>query len=321
MTDTALAAALAVRDNLQGEISRVIEGHEAALQYVLTALIAGGHILLEGVPGVAKTLLVRCLSAALDVSFSRIQFTPDLLPADILGVNIFDAEKAEFRFRPGPLFGDIILADEINRAPAKTQAALLEAMQEQRVSIDGDAHHLSDLFMVAATQNPIEYEGTYPLPEAQLDRFLMKVVMAYPSEEAERAMLLNMHELGERIRHPTRTIRRVATPDDLRLIRRCAYQTEVDRAVLDYIVAIVRQSRALPSLALGASPRAGVMLLQACRALATLRGKTYVTPDEVQELAYPVLRHRIRLTPEAELEGLTPDSCLETLLQQVAIPR
>jgi MoxR-like ATPase len=320
MTDT-VAAAAPLTDAIQRALSRVIEGQEPAMRHLLTALVAGGHVLLEGVPGVAKTLLVRSLAASLAVKFSRIQFTPDLMPADIVGVNIFDAHAATFRFRPGPLFADMVLADEINRAPAKTQAALLEAMQESQVSLDGDTHALSPVFMVVATQNPIEYEGTYPLPEAQLDRFLMKIVLDYPSEAAEQAMLRKMHQLGEHALRPTAAMQAVADAAALQRLRQAVHQVEVDQAVLDYIVGIVRQSRQFPSLSLGASPRAGVMLLQAAKALATLAGKTYVTPDDVRELAWPVLRHRIRLTPEAEIEGLTPDICIDALLKQVAVPR
>ncbi len=321
MTDLSLEDVKSLRDNLHREIGRIIEGQEAALEYLVTALIAGGHVLLEGVPGVAKTLMARSLAAALAISFSRIQFTPDLMPADILGVSIFDVQKSAFRFRPGPLFGDIILADEINRAPAKTQAALLEAMQEQNVTIDGETHRLSTMFMVVATQNPLEYEGTYPLPEAQLDRFLMKIMVDYPAEEAEKAMLLKMHHLQDQAQQPTQAIQPVANQEAILAVRRRMHQVETDQTVLDYMVAIVRQSRTFPSLMLGASPRAGVMLLHAAKALSVLRGKTYVTPDEVREMVFPVLRHRIQLTPEAELEGLTPDTCLETLLQQVTVPR
>jgi MoxR-like ATPase len=215
----------------------------------------------------------------------------------------------------------VILADEINRAPAKTQAALLEAMQEKQVSIDGETHPLSTLFMVVATQNPIEYEGTYPLPEAQLDRFLMKVLVDYPSETAEKTMLLKMHQMGAQALQPIRVIQPVADKEAILHLREAAYQVEVDQAVLDYIVGLMRQSRTLPSLSLGASPRAGVMLLSAAKALAILRGQTYVTPDDVRELVLPVLRHRVRLTPEAEIEGLTPDACLASLVQQVAVPR
>jgi MoxR-like ATPase len=312
---------LALAEAIQHEMARVIEGQDETVRQVLTVLVAGGHLLLEGVPGVAKTLIVRSLSACMAVSFTRIQFTPDLMPSDIVGVNIFEAQTAAFRFRPGPVFADVVLADEINRAPAKTQAALLEAMQERQVSVDGDTHPLSAVFMVAATQNPLEYEGTYPLPEAQLDRFLMKIVVDYPSEAAEQAMLLKSHQMGERAMQPAQVIQSVLDKATLIRLRQAVHQVEVDQAVVTYIVGLMRQSRTLPSLSLGASPRAGVMLLHAAKAHALLRGQTYVTPDDVRDLVLPVLRHRVHLTPEAELEGLTPDACLTSLVQQVAVPR
>jgi MoxR-like ATPase len=321
MSNTARATAPSLTDKIHHEVSRVIEGQEHIVQHVLTALVAGGHALLEGVPGVAKTLMVRSVSAALAVSFSRIQFTPDLMPADILGVNVFDMKTSDFRFRPGPLFADMVLADEINRAPAKTQAALLEAMQERQISTDGETRPLSPLFTVIATQNPVEYEGTYPLPEAQLDRFLMKILVEYPSAEAEKTMLLKMHRLGEHALNPSQVVQAVANAEELLHLRQTAHGVEVDQTVVEYIVSIIRQSRTLPSLSLGASPRAGVMLLQVAKAFATLHGRTYVTPDDIRELVFPVLRHRLRLTPEAEIEGLTPDTCLASLLQHVAVPR
>jgi MoxR-like ATPase len=305
----------------QEQMARVVQGQSAALQSLIVALAAGGHVLLEGVPGVAKTLLARGLAAVLNCSFARIQFTPDLMPSDLTGVNVFEPQTGAFRFRPGPVFADLVLADEINRAPAKTQAALLEAMQERQVSIDGTTHRLSSVFTVVATQNPIEYEGTYPLPEAQLDRFLMKVVVDYPGETEERQMLAALHALGEHALDPWTLLDRVAGPAEIGEFRRQVHRVQADAAVLDYLLALIRQSRALPSLSLGASPRAGVMLLHAAKALATLRGKDYVTPEEIQAMTLPVLRHRIRLTPEAEIEGLTPDGCLRALLAQVAIPR
>ena len=306
---------------IQTELQRVIHGQAAAIQNLLVALTAGGHVLLEGVPGLAKTLLARSLAAALRLTFSRIQFTPDLMPSDITGVNVFDNAKGEFHFRAGPLFADIVLADEINRAPAKTQAALLEAMQEYQVTIDGQSRLLSPHFMVVATQNPIEYEGTYPLPEAQLDRFLLKVIIDYPGEEEERAMLKTIHALGERAARPHSVIQPVVGPEQIKELRSQTHAIRVDDSVSEYVLRLVRQSRSLASLTLGGSPRAAIMLLQAAKALALLRGKGYVTPDEVQIMAFPVLRHRIRLTPEAEIEGLTPDSCLQSLLAQVDIPR
>jgi MoxR-like ATPase len=307
--------------SVQTECERVIQGQSTAIQSLLVALAAGGHVLLEGVPGVAKTLLARCLAAALRCSFSRIQFTPDLMPSDITGVNVFEPGTGEFRFRPGPLFADIVLADEINRAPAKTQAALLEAMQEYQVSVDGQTHALSRSFTVVATQNPIEYEGTYPLPEAELDRFLMKVIMDYPNEEEERALLKTIQTLGEQATKPFAVIQSVGGPEQLAELRSQTYAVRVDDSLLDYVLRMIRQSRSLPSLTLGGSPRAAIMLLQAAKALAVLRGKDYLSPDEVQAMALPVLRHRIQLTPEAEIEGLTPDACIQSLLSQVEIPR
>jgi MoxR-like ATPase len=243
------------------------------------------------------------------------------MPADITGVSVFEPRSSEFRFRPGPLFADVVLADEINRAPAKTQAALLEAMQEGQVTVDGRTHPLSKVLTVLATQNPIEYEGTYPLPEAQLDRFMMKIVLDYPALEAERAMLGVMHRLGENVLHPERVVEPVLSPGQLLEIRSASHRIDADESIVNYIVDIVRNSRSLSSLSLGASPRAAVMLLRASKGLALVRGKGYVTPDEVREVVLPVLRHRIRLTPEAEIEGLNADTCLDSLMKRVSVPR
>jgi len=307
--------------DLKKALACVIEGQEGVIDSLLVGLVAGGHVLIEGVPGVAKTLLARSLAAALSATFSRIQFTPDLMPADITGVNVFEPKTADFRFRPGPLFADIVLADEINRAPAKTQAALLESMQEGQVTIDGVTHPLSGILTVLATQNPIEYEGTYPLPEAQLDRFMMKIVVDYPALEAERLMIGRMHRLGENALHPEKVVEPVLSPDRLLRIRTACHQIDVDESIINYIVEIVRTSRSLSSLSLGASPRAGVMLLRAAKASALLRGKAYVTPDDVRDVVLPVLRHRMRLTAEAEIEGLTADGCLDSLLKRASVPR
>ena len=312
---------LAIGRSIQSELERVIRGQAAAIQGLLVAITAGGHVLVEGVPGVAKTLLARSLAASLHCRFARIQFTPDLMPSDITGVNVFDAASSQFRFRAGPLFADIVLADEINRAPAKTQAALLEAMQEHQVSVDGETRALTPTFTVIATQNPIEYEGTYPLPEAQLDRFLMKIVIGYPEEGDERAMLQTVPHLGGQSWNPASIIQPVVEPSQIGELRKQALAIGTDESVVEYTLKLVRTSRSLPSLTLGASPRAAIMLLQAAKALALLRGKDYVTPEEIQAMVLPVLRHRVRLTPEAEIEGLTPDSCLESLLAQVDIPR
>ncbi len=287
----------------------------------MIALAAGGHVLLEGVPGVAKTLTARCLAAALDLSFSRVQFTPDLMPADITGVNIFESQSGQFRFRPGPIFADILLADEVNRSPAKTQSAMLEAMQERQVTIDGQTHALSSAFMVIATQNPLEYEGTYPLPEAQLDRFLLKATIDYPDEATELAMLAAMNRLGGQANHPHQIIEKAADAQQVQLLQDMTHRVQADESVQRYAVSLIRQSRSLASLSVGASPRAAVMLLHAAKALALLRGQPFASPEEVQDVATPVLRHRVALTPEAQIDGLTPDDCVKTLLKQVAVPR
>src|SRR5437763_8475541 len=229
--------------SLKTELARVIEGQEKVIESLMVALVAGGHVLIEGVPGVAKTLMARSLASALSATFSRIQFTPDLMPADITGVNMCEPGTGAFRFRPGPLFADIVLADEINRAPAKTQSALLEAMQENQVSVDGVTHNLSGILTVLATQNPIEYEGTYPLPEAQLDRFMIKVVVDYPALEAERTMISRMHQLGEKVTHPESVIRPVISPADLISIRAASHRIAVDESIVNYIVEITRGSR------------------------------------------------------------------------------
>jgi MoxR-like ATPase len=320
MENKALAEALDIAGAIKDELGRVIIGQDRVVEELLTAFVAGGHVLVEGVPGLAKTLAVRCLAAALSLAYSRIQFTPDLMPVDVTGVNIFDNRKMEFIFRKGPIFADIVLADEINRAPAKTQSALLEAMQEKQVTVDGSNHPLSRLFMVAATQNPLEYEGTYPLPEAQLDRFIMKVLIHYPEKEKELAMLETMNTMGEKAHDPYHLIEKKVSSRQVISLRRRVHEIETDRNIFSYIIDIVRQSRAFPSLSVGASPRAAVMMLHAAKALSLLRGSAYVRPDEVQSVALPVLRHRVSLTPEAQIEGLTADGCIENLLKQVPVP-
>ncbi len=315
------ASSLPFLEGIKAELERVVLGQQAAIEQLLTALVAGGHVLLEGVPGVAKTLLARSLAASFRARFSRIQFTPDLMPADVTGVNIFEPETRRFSFRPGPVFADILLVDEVNRAPAKTQAALLEAMQERQVTLDGETHPLPAVFSVIATQNPIEYEGTYPLPEAQLDRFLMKIAIDYPAEADENAMLQATHRLGRDWEQPSRQVRQVASVEQLLEARGSSHEVEIDDSVFRFVVSIVRQSRAFGSFSLGASPRTSIMLLNAAKALAVIRGQGHLTPDEVREVARPVLRHRVLLTPEAQIEGLTPDQCIDALLRQVAVPR
>jgi MoxR-like ATPase len=300
-------------------LQRVVLGQEAATRDVLVCLLARGHVLLEGVPGTAKTLLVRTLALALEVKFQRIQFTPDLMPADITGVSILTGSH-EFTFRPGPLFADLVLADEINRAPAKTQAALLEAMQERTVTVDGVGHPLSAAFTVFATQNPIEFEGTYPLPEAELDRFMAKVLVGYPDAAQEQGILARTVEGFEADRPSTYGVAPVTNADGLERLRRAVEAVRVESPITAYITSIIRATRAAASLTLGASPRAGVALLKAARAAALLDGRGYVIPDDVKWLAPAVLRHRVGVAPELELEGVTADAALKAILDKTEVP-
>ncbi len=303
------------------EVDRVFVGQRELVRGVLIALLAEGHVLIESVPGLGKTLLVRGLGQAMGCLFNRIQFTPDLMPSDVTGSPIFDESIRDFRFRPGPVFAQLLLADEINRAPAKTHSALLEIMQEARVTVDGQAHILEKPFLVLATQNPIESEGTYNLPEAQLDRFLFKLVAGYP-DAAEEVAILRLHTGGA---GPEKTLasglNAVTGPAEVLEVQRLASQVLVDDRVLDYIASLIRKTREWPTFALGASPRAGVAVLRACRAVAALEGRTYALPDDVQEVALPSLRHRVILTPEAEVEGRAVDDLLADLIRSVEVPR
>ena len=300
-------------------LRRVVLGQEAATREVMICLLARGHILLEGVPGTAKTLLVRTLALALDVRFVRIQFTPDLMPADITGITLLTGSH-EFTFRPGPVFADLVLADEINRAPAKTQAALLEAMQERTVTVDGTSHPLSSTFTVFATQNPIEFEGTYPLPEAELDRFMAKVQVGYPSASVEQGILTRYVEGFEADRPATYGVTPVINADGLEQLRQAVDAVRVEPRITGYVTAIVRATREAASLTLGASPRAGVALFKAARAAALLDGRDYVIPDDVKLLAPAVLRHRVSVAPELELEGVTADQALKAILDRTEAP-
>jgi len=297
----------------------VVLGQEAATLEVLVCLLARGHILLEGVPGTAKTLMVRTLALALDVRFVRIQFTPDLMPADITGITLLTGAQ-QFSFRPGPVFADLVLADEINRAPAKTQAALLEAMQERTVTVDGQSHPLSPTFTVFATQNPIEFEGTYPLPEAELDRFMAKVQIGYPSAQVEQGILTRYVEGFEADRTDTYGVSPVMNADGLERVRQAVDGVRVEPRITAYITAIIRATREAASLTLGASPRAGVALFKAARAAALLDGRDFVIPDDVKRLAPAILRHRVSVAPELELEGVTADQALKAILDRTEAP-
>lgn len=300
-------------------LRRVVLGQEAATREVLICLLARGHVLLEGVPGTAKTLLVRTLALALDVKFQRIQFTPDLMPADITGVSILTGSH-DFTFRPGPIFADLVLADEINRAPAKTQAALLEAMQERVVTVDGVGHPLSATFAVFATQNPIEFEGTYPLPEAELDRFMMKVLVGYPDATHEQGILARTVAGFEADRPETYGVAPVTDAAGLTQLRAAVEAVRAETQITAYVTSVVRATRDAASLTLGASPRAGVALLKAARAAALMDGRDYVIPDDVKRLAPAVLRHRVNVAPELELEGVTPDVALKSVLDRIEVP-
>jgi MoxR-like ATPase len=306
-----------LRERVAAEVGAVVVGQDEVVEPMLAALAVGGHVLLEGVPGVAKTLLANATAKALGVSFSRLQFTPDMLPSDVTGT--MTLRGGELEFRPGPVFASVVLADEINRTPPKTQAALLEAMQEGQVTVDGKPHRLPDPFLVIATQNPIEYEGTYPLPEAQLDRFLVKVDVGYPAEADELRMLqLKRHGLASA---GLDRVRAVVSADDLRSARETVEAVSVSDEVSAYVLAIVRQTRSLPSVTLGASPRAAVHLLAASKAVAAMAGRGYTTPDDVARMAVPVLRHRLILSPEAELERYRTEEAVGTALSMVPVPR
>lgn len=306
---------------LRTAIATRIVGQDAAIDDALIAFLARGHLLIEGVPGTAKTLLVRTLASALGVQFTRIQFTPDLMPSDVTGIAMLRDASRGFEFQPGPIFTDLLLGDEINRAPAKTQSALLEAMAERQVSTDGVTRPLSSLFTVFATQNPVEHEGTYPLPEAQLDRFLLKTVIGYPAREAELEMLA-AHEAGF---NPERTnvslVEPVLTSAESLELRDLSDTVRVAPEVREYITAITRATREEPSLSLGASPRATVALMRAARATAVLEGRAFVTPDDVKDRVFSALRHRVTLTPELEVEGRSADDALAAILLRVVAPK
>jgi MoxR-like ATPase len=306
---------------LRGALAQVIVGQRRPVEEILAALLAGGHVLLEGVPGVAKTLMARSLAQCLGLAFRRIQFTPDLMPADITGTSVFDLQKGAFHLQRGPVFTNVVLADEINRTPPKTQAALLEAMQERQVTIDGESHALADPFFVIATQNPLDHEGTYPLPEAQLDRFLLKVMVGYPSAEEE--LDIYRRYLDGRLTLGTGTVELpvVMAPGDLPRFRTALRDVHVEEKVLGYLRQVVAATRDSPFVSAGASPRAGMALLAVARAWAAMEGRAFLIPDDVKRMAGPVLHHRLLLTPEAELEGRGVEDVLRGLVEGIEVPR
>jgi len=302
---------------IRQEIRKVIVGQETVVENTLIALLAGGHVILEGVPGLAKTLFARALAATLALNFRRIQFTPDLMPSDLVGTNVFQPDTQTFKFLAGPVFADLLLADEINRTPPKTQSALLEAMEEHQVTVDGVSRPLPPHFFVIATQNPIEYEGTFPLPEAQTDRFIFKIKVDYPTPADELALL-------QQAPFPSgveELVRPVASVDDFAAIRKEIEAVTIEPSIYEYTLRLVTASRQSPQLLLGASPRAGRAWLRAARVLASLRERAFVTPDDIKELAYPILRHRLVRQPETEIEGTPVERVIDQLLASVEVPR
>ncbi len=306
-------------DAVRLELKKVIVGQDKMIDHLLVAILANGHVLLEGVPGVAKTIAVKLLAKAVDVKFSRIQFTPDLMPSDILGTSVFDLKKTEFEFRPGPIFANLVLIDEVNRAPAKTQAALFEVMDERQITIDGKTYQMDAPFLVMATQNPIEQEGTYRLPEAQLDRFMFKVIIDYPVLEDEYEIIRREHEAvnGDK----TADVKHVLTADKIAEYKSIVRRIVVEKNIIEYIAKIVNNTRENPFLYLGASPRASLAILNASKGFAALRGRDFVTPEDIKDSAVVVLQHRLIVSPEKEMEGLKADEIVKQIIESVEVPR
>ena len=308
-------------DNLRHEINKIVVGQSDLVKQLLVALLSGGHVIIEGVPGTGKTLLVKVLSRLIAADFRRVQLTPDILPSDILGTNIFDLNSRDFILKQGPIFTEILLADEINRTPPKTQSALLEAMEEQQVTLDGKTMLLPPLFWTIATQNSLEFEGTYPLPEAQLDRFLFKLLVDYPAKDAEKQILVNAQRGFSARKIDLDKIEAIATVEDILSLRKQAQSVQVADNILDYLLDLIERTRQHPDLVLGASPRSAVAWLNAAKAHACLLGRDYVTPDDVKEVAAPLLRHRLILKPEAQLDNVQIDEAIVSILKQISVPR
>ncbi len=306
-------------DKIRTEIGKVIVGQHRMLDLLIIGLLCDGHILIEGVPGVAKTLTAKLIAKVIDIDFSRIQFTPDLMPSDVVGTSVFNPKEGEFYFKPGPIFSNIILIDEINRAPAKTQAALFEVMEERQVTVDGITHQMRFPFIILATQNPIEQEGTYRLPEAQLDRFIFKIDVQYPTLQEEIGILNNQH--GRTQAQLLEEVQKVLSPLAIQQFRETIHGVIIETRLIEFIAKIVNETRNNPALYLGASPRASLAILRASKAWAAMKGRDFVTPEDIKEMASPVLRHRIILTPEKEMEGLTADDLIESILKNIEVPR
>ena len=306
-------------EKVKAEIGKVIIGQESMIEHLLVALLSNGHVLIEGVPGVAKTITAKLLAKTVDVGFSRIQFTPDLMPSDILGTSIFNVKNSEFEFKKGPIFSSFILIDEINRSPAKTQAALFEVMEERQITMDGKQYEMQEPFLVVATQNPIEHEGTYRLPEAQLDRFLFKINVGYPNLSEEVQIIKNQHE--NRLEDKTDAVQKVISGSQLKSYQNLVKNVVVETHLLEYIAKIIVNTRENQFLYLGASPRASLSLLTASKSFAAVRGRDFVTPEDIKEASYAVLRHRVMVSPEREMEGLTADEIIRQILEAIEIPR
>lgn len=314
-----LSALNASIKKIREEIGKVIVGQEQMIDLLITAILADGHVLIEGVPGVAKTLTAKLISKVISVRFSRIQFTPDLMPSDVLGTSVFNMKKSEFEFRAGPIFSNIVLIDEINRAPAKTQAALFEVMEERQVTVDGTTYLLEHPYMVVATQNPIEHEGTYRLPEAQLDRFLFKIQVNYPTLEQEIAIISGHHQ--RKGVKPTTEVNAVLSAEEITTYRHSVQEVHVEENLLKYVAQLINETRNSPALFLGASPRASIAILNGSKAYAALNGRDFVTPEDIKTIAVPVLRHRVILTPDKEMEGVTADDVVKQIIDKVEVPR